>query len=781
MLLTSYIHFLFVVFRLYLNSYIFYKNMSESQKTMELLAPAGNRENFLAAMDAGADAVYVGAPALNARNLARDLRMEEILSMVQYCHNNGKKIYLAANSLVREQDLPQAIETLAMLEAMKTDGLIVQDLGLVRLIREYFSAIPLHASTLLSANNSQSLQGFQTMGFERVVLARELTLKEIEILCQKSEVEIEVFVHGAMCFSYSGLCLFSSFLGGKSGLRGKCVQPCRRHYSWTNKQSGKSSARSKQKSRQKQSSKTAKTGKGQYLFSMNDLSALEAVPALKAAGVTSLKIEGRLRSAHYVSHIVQAYRLVMDATAETFPAALKEATLLSNRAMGRKTSSGYFFSPQPINAITPYHSGNMGDYLGRLGGVKSFENRLYAKLTVKEPISQGDRLRLHAEPSGERLSFSLKELRLANNDVETAAIGDKVQLLVPDWGFYDSSNKIDVYRVDVKKDGGGRGVSLPDIGKCVKALDKLHKENRKRVAEVLNDVASPLEEDEIPEIVNPQAYRSKKGNKQPKKKKFPLDLWLRVDSAKSLFKALPFVPDRYLLPVTKANLSQTGQLKRYLGRRIRDLTWCLPPVIFEGELQRFKKQIQLLIRSGFRSFQLGHISQFTFFQNEQRVYLSSDFTVSLLNSQAVTLMEEGGLVAAQLSIESDQKILLELIARYRRYHSDLQLGLTAYGAPALFTARIDPEHFQYNKTLNSPKNEAFVLIKKENITATVPVRPFSLLPYLFELKSAGLNYAVIDLSNLNTGKKEMEELTERLQGTGKYSKLPTFNYLGTLE
>ncbi|HID02342.1 MAG TPA: U32 family peptidase, partial [Desulfobacterales bacterium] len=144
---------------------------------MELLAPAGNTENFLAAMEAGADAVYVGAPALNARNLARDLRLEEIFSMVQYCHDNGKKIYLAANSLVREQDLSQAIETLAYLDAMKTDGLIVQDIGLVRIIREYFPDIPLHASTLLSANNSQSLEGFQTMGFERVVLARELTLK----------------------------------------------------------------------------------------------------------------------------------------------------------------------------------------------------------------------------------------------------------------------------------------------------------------------------------------------------------------------------------------------------------------------------------------------------------------------------------------------------------------------------------------------------------------------------------------------------------------------------
>lgn len=749
---------------------------------MELLAPAGNTENFLAAMEAGADAVYVGAPALNARNLARDLRLEEIFSMVQYCHENEKKIYLAANSLVREQDLSQAIETLAMLEAMQPDGLIVQDIGLVRLIRQYFPDIPLHASTLLSANNSQSLAGFQTMGFERVVLARELTLKEIQILCEKSKVEIEIFVHGAMCFSYSGLCLFSSFLGGKSGLRGKCVQPCRRHYSWNQKKGVGQSSRSKQKSRSKQTSgQTQNSTKGQYLFSMNDLSALEAVPQLREAGVTSLKIEGRLRSAHYVSHIVRAYRLVMDATAESFSDALQEATLLSDRAMGRKTSSGYFFSPQPVDAITPYHSGSMGDYLGRLGNVKSFEKRLYGKLTLKEMLASGDRLRLHAEPSGERFAFSLKELRLGNNSVEVAAAGDKVQLLLPEWDFYDRSSRVDVYRVDVKKDAGINTALLPDKRKCAAELDVIYKGNRGRIHEIVQTVAAPLEEDEIPEIVNPRLYVGKKGPKQPRKLKFPLDMWLRVDSAQSLFKPLPFVPDRYLIPINKNNISQTGQLKRYLGRRIRDLTWCLPPILFEGELQRFKKHIQLLIRSGFRSFQLGHITQFTFFQDEQRVYLSSDHTVSLLNSQAVTLVEEGGLEAAQLSIESDQKILLEVIARYRRYHSELRLGLTAYGAPALFTARLDPDHFQYNKTLTSPKNEEFIVIKKENITATVPVRPFSLIPYLFELKCVGLDYVVIDLSNMQMGKKEMEELGERLKGTGKYSKLPTFNYLGKLE
>jgi len=268
--------------------------------------------------------------------------------------------------------------------------------------------------------------------------------------------------------------------------------------------------------------------------------------------------------------------------------------------------------------------------------------------------------------------------------------------------------------------------------------------------------------------------------KQTKKIKLPLDTWLRLDSAKTLFGKLPFTPDRYLLPLNNYNLSQTGQLKQFLGKRSRDLTWCLPPIIFEGELPKVRKQIQSLIRSGFRSFQLGHISQFVFFGKE-RVFLSCDYTVNLLNSQAVAMVENGGIKEAQLSIESDKGIISDITAICRQNNSSIRLGLTVYGAPALFTARLDPDHFQYNKTLNSPRNEQFVLLKKDNVTTTVPVRPFSLIPYIHELKAIGLDYMVIDMSNIPAGKKEMEELAGRLSGVGRYSKLPTFNYLGELE
>ncbi len=736
---------------------------------MELLAPAGNSTNFLAAMEAGADAVYVGAPAMNARNLTRDLSMEEIFAMVDYCHANKKKIYLAANSLIREQDIPWAVKTLATLEALQTDGLIVQDLGMVRLIREYFPAIPLHASTLLSANNSLSMQGFAELGFERVVLARELTLKEIETISVKTNLEIEVFVHGAMCFSYSGLCLFSSFLGGKSGLRGKCVQPCRRHYSYGDK--------GREKGKKKNGSKKPK---GKYLFSMNDLSGLEIVPNLQKIGVSSLKIEGRLRSANYVSHIVQAYRLVMDATAAEFPEALSEAEKLKDFAMGRNTSSGYFLTPQPLDAITPHHSGNMGDFLGRLGAVKSFKGNLYAKIKLKTALGVGDRLRLHAGLLGERFAFSVKELRLDGKNITKALGGSKVQILIPYWDHLLHSKHIDVYKVDVKRKGNRNTTRLLDFESCQNSIKIITTKNKDFIKQILGDTAPVLEAGDIAGMTRKPRNTGKKGGKSSKKEKFPLEFWLRIDQARTLLGKIPFSPDRFLLPVTKENVALTGQLKTYMGRRMRDLTWCLPAIVFESEQSRLKKQVHQLIRSGFRSFQLGHITQFTYFGKE-RIYLSTDFTVNLMNSQAVRLIEDGGFEYAQLSIESDRKIITELITRIRKRHSEIKLGLTVYGAPALFTARLDPSHFNYNKTVYSPKQEQFSLIKKDNVTTTVPIRPFSLLPYLYDLKKTGLDYAVIDLSNLHAGRKQLDELADRIAGTGKYSKLPTFNYLGTLE
>ncbi len=770
---------------------------------MELLAPAGNMESFRAAVDAGADAVYVGAPGFNARNLARDLRLDEIAAMIHYCREHGLKLYLAANSLVREQDLPQVIETLAILEELKPDALIVQDLGVIKLVQDYFPGLVLHASTLMAAHNSDVVRAFTDMGFERVVLARELTVKEISAICKKTETEIEVFVHGAMCFSYSGLCLFSSFLGGKSGLRGRCVQPCRRQYTWEAKGGIKAGMKGGKKRGKEPSS--GQGGKGGYLFSMNDLGGLEAVPLLAEAGVASLKIEGRLRTAHYVSHVVQAYRMVIDwhgrhraarakdgeraadADAGSFPSVLRKARQLAEKAMSRKVGPGYFLSPQPIEAITPYHSGNTGLHLGRLEAVNQKKNGCYGTLSLKDELEVGDRLRLHLDLTGERHSFTLQEMLKGRDLVEQALAGDKVQIALPADLIPAGARMIDLYKVDVRTrpqatDGE---FGIPGVREMKDCVVKVQEIQRRRIETIRDEVCFTADKEAKLPPVDKKGKSDGKPRSTPRKTgpvkvKLPLEWWLKTDSLKILQDRLPFIPDRFLVPLDKTTVSQVGQIKRYMGQGIRNITWCLPPVLFESELAQVQKQLTVLMRSGFKSFQIGHISQAWMFKGE-RVHLSCDYTVSLMNNQALAAAQHLGAEAAQLSIESDRTLLADMIKGSRANYQHIRKGLTVYGAPALFTARLAARHFQYDRVLLSPKGEAFTMHKKDGLTRTVPRRPFSLLPYLGELRDIGLDYVVVDLCNLPTGQQDILALADRLSGVGRVAKLPTFNYLGTLE
>ena len=744
---------------------------------MELLAPVGTLETFHAALDGGADAVYVGAPDINARSLARDLRFEEIAAMISTCHSQGKKLYLAANSLLRERDLSPLIRTLAILDGLAPDALIIQDLGLIKIVNQQFPNLALHASTLMGAHNHDTIEMFAAMGCERVVLARELTLKEIDALAGSTRTELEVFVHGAMCFSYSGLCLFSSFLGGKSGLRGRCVQPCRRRYEWGFKGSGGKRGRASKGTKHGKSARRGGSGsaKGGYLFSMNDLSGLEAVPQLKKSGIASLKIEGRLRTAHYVNKVVQAYRQLIDADEDQFHELLPEAVRLVEEAMGRRVSPGYFVSPQPATAITPFHSGNMGLHLGRLEKYRRIDQEARGRLALKTGLQVGDRLRCHFESSGERKPFTLKKLLLQGKEVDSARQGERVEILLPDGFPAGNPGRVEVYKVDVaSRPHVGDQRAILETGR--KQIATIKRETKGRVEAIRRRV---LRSGPVPPPAPARGAGGKRNSKRGTRRPRP-ECWLKLDTVTPVFHQLPFKVDRWLFTLDQKNVAAAGKLKRHLGKGVRDVIWCLPPILLGRELGRISRLITTLSRSGFRNFQLGHIAQADLFA-DKRVHLLGDYTLNLMNHQALLWAGTAGLEAAQLSIELDRKGIEQLIAGYRAQGGKKQLGMTVYGTPPLFTARLAPGHFQYNRQLKSPRDEMFVIKKKGGFTQTFSKRPFSLLGYLAELKEMGLDYGVIDLTNLSTGKKELQSLADLLSGKNRYSGLPTFNYLGRLE
>ena len=257
-----------------------------SQK-IELLAPAGNFACFKAAINAGADAIYLGGEKFGARAYAGNFSKEEIIEALRIAHLFERKIYLTVNTLVKESEFEELVPYLAPLYEAGLDGAIVQDVGVLKCLRENFPNLALHASTQMTTTGIYGASYLKRLGVCRVVPARELSLDEIVDIKGKTGLEVECFIHGAMCYAYSGQCLFSSILGGRSGNRGRCAGPCRLPY-------------------------TDEKGKTLYPFSLKDMYTLSMLPELIRAGIDSFKIEGRMKSPEYVAGVTATYKKYID-------------------------------------------------------------------------------------------------------------------------------------------------------------------------------------------------------------------------------------------------------------------------------------------------------------------------------------------------------------------------------------------------------------------------------------------------------------------------------------
>jgi putative protease len=260
-------------------------------KNIELLSPAGNFESLKAAVQSGADAVYFGADKLNARINSTNFNNEELAEAIKYAKLRNVKTHLTLNILIQNDEFKQAIELVEYVYKMGIDAVIVQDLGLAKKIIEMFPGLEVHASTQMTTYNIEGVNELEKIGFNRVVLARELSIEEIKKICKNSNIDIEIFVHGALCICYSGQCLMSSIIGERSGNRGKCAGACRLPYTLLKNNN--------------------KVDNG-YLLSSKDVCTLDILPEIINSGVKSLKIEGRMKSPEYVAIVTSIYRKYID-------------------------------------------------------------------------------------------------------------------------------------------------------------------------------------------------------------------------------------------------------------------------------------------------------------------------------------------------------------------------------------------------------------------------------------------------------------------------------------
>lgn len=337
----------------------------------ELLAPAGNMERLTTAIDYGADAVYLGAQSMSLRNYADNFTPKQLLEGCEYAHGRNAKVYVACNAFARDEDLEDLPELLTAIRTAGADALIVNDPGVIRVARKCVPDMPLHLSTQANTLNSEAALFWYEQGVKRIILARELSIKQIKAMRQRlpEDLELEMFVHGAMCVSYSGRCLLSNYINGRDSNRGECAQPCRWQYELREKGSNGEYFTIEQDER------------GSFIMNSRDMRLIEYIPEIVDAGIMSLKIEGRMKSIAYVATVVNAYRMAIDEYKRSIdegreykvPASvMRELELASHRpyttgfafgdpgAEGQETRSGGYVADGAIAAVVISYDGKTG-------------------------------------------------------------------------------------------------------------------------------------------------------------------------------------------------------------------------------------------------------------------------------------------------------------------------------------------------------------------------------------------------------------------------------------
>ncbi len=535
--------------------------MKKTGKNPELLLPAGNAEAFYAAVEGGADAVYAGLKKFNARARADNFTIPQLQSMLMEADNNKVKVYLTLNTVIKNDELGELAETLYSLAQTKVSAVIIQDWGVYYFIKKFFPSLKVHASTQMGNHNSLGGIYAEKMDFERVIFARELTQKEIRAINSHSDIEIELFAHGALCYSFSGMCLFSSFLGGMSANRGQCMQPCRRIYD---------------------------TGtEKKYLFSLKDNELIEFVPQLKKLGVSSIKIEGRLKPAEYMYNVARAYRMAIDE-----PERINEAKAILKYDMGREKTS-YFFGGNIKEAITD--NPTTGIFLGT---VKETGDDFFI-FSSKETLNEGNRLWIRTKKGENRRAIKLKKFTAEENTI-----------------------KVTIQDHNINK---GDQVYLANL------REKKFPQQLKEKADSLPIGLSAKKKKNILQSVSQQKHLSKE------------QIFLRIDSIQWL-KKVPFQEiENLIINLSEKEWEKLDTSAFLIKKNMHKIFFELPKFIPESKVNFYKSLFQQYRKQGYRNFMISHLSQKLIIPEDsnistnENVYAFNDAAIQHLRDEKIKL------------------------------------------------------------------------------------------------------------------------------------------------
>lgn len=390
------------------------KTPRQKRKAPEIVAPAGNLDSFYAALNSGADAIYLGVKNFNARRRAENFDLSEIPEIVKEAHLREKKVYITLNILLKNSELSEAFSVAERVIEAGADAIVVQDLGFARILLKSFEGIRLHASTQINAHNIPTVTLLRDLGFKRVVLSRELSVPEIKRIVDETGMEVEVFIHGALCYSYSGQCLFSSLVGRRSGNRGLCAQPCRLPYEMVASKDGR---------------KIEMDLPFDYVISTRDLLGIYQLYELVKAGVSAFKIEGRLKSPEYVSLVTEVYARELERAIELRDSyePLKESVEILEEAFSRGFSPAYLVR-ESGNAMMSYtRPNNRGVFIGRVVYVDTITGKV--GINLRKNISRGDVLEFWTSRKG-KVTQKVNQLFNDSGEADVVRSGERAHVIV---------------------------------------------------------------------------------------------------------------------------------------------------------------------------------------------------------------------------------------------------------------------------------------------------------------------------------------------------------------
>jgi len=706
---------------------------------VELLAPAGNIESLEAAIGEGADAVYLGLKSFNARMRTTNFAWNQFEATVETLHRQNKKVYVTVNTVSEERETERLYRFLSYLNEVGPDGLIVQDYAIMRMAQEFFPNLELHASTQMNVESTNAVRLLQKNGVKRIVLARELGLEEIQKIKNETGAELEVFVHGALCVSESGLCLFSSFLGGKSANRGMCTQACRRFY-------------------------TAEVPGGikqGYYFSPCDLQLLEQIPSLIEAGVDSFKIEGRMKSAEYVGTVVSAYRYVIDHYQEDRKGAIATGKrILAGDFARSKTTYWYGFKSleEGVNnaaakILNPDQAGGTGIYLGKIAATKPAEKDLV--LAIRESLPE--------DATPEQKNIQMACLKGGSYDPDP---GDSIRI-----HRKDDTGRVShkIRTVEIDEDSGKRWLDIPggfSVGDEVYLLQI--KAGTKRYNRVLpGDLGKYRKQpkDERLPILDLTPVKEKELDY------FPEGIYVQVSSIADVFAVQGLKPVRMIIEYNHETAYDLLNHKTVLPFSKKQIYISLDPFCSSAQEDQLKSELEQLIADGYYNFVANNLAHIQMLKG-QKVHVIAGPYLYTFNRWAVSWLENQNIGAFIMPYESSRRNL------EATYEADVRsrVLVPVFAYPALFRMRFKlPDDYDFTY-FEDKESKTFKVNSTQDGSFVMPEEPFSILDKTNFITQAGFKRLLIDFSKTKVNRSQIKAVTTSMVKGQPLPDISRFNW-----